>query len=121
MKLVLDQGLPRSATLIPRSLGYDVIHVGEVGMARATDNEILVFAREADAVVVTLDADFHALLARDTAPKPSVLRLRIEGLRAEPLAALVHAVVESCREALIAGAAVSADGRTARVRPLPIA
>jgi predicted nuclease of predicted toxin-antitoxin system len=120
MKLVLDQGLPRSATAILRNFGYDAIHVGDVGMARAADSEILAFAREAEAVVVTLDADFHSLLARDSATRPSVVRLRIEGLRAERLAALVHAVVASCREALVAGAAVTADGQSARVRRLPI-
>ncbi len=120
MKLALDQGLPRSATAILRSLGYDAIHAGDIGMARATDSEILLYAMDEQAVVVTLDADFHALLARDSASGPSVVRLRVEGLRAEPLAALVHAVVGSCRDALVAGAAVSADGQTARVRRLPI-
>lgn len=120
MKLLLDQGLPRSATLILRELGYEATHVGEIGMARATDSEILAFAREYNAVVVTLDADFHALLARDAATSPSVVRIRMEGLRAEALSALVHAVIESCRDALTTGAAVSADGQTARARRLPI-
>lgn len=120
MRLLLDQGLPRSATAILRSLGYEATHVGEVGMARATDSEILLHARHTAAVVVTLDADFHALLARDAATSPSVVRIRVEGLRAEPLAALVHAIVESCRDSLVAGAVVSADGHTARTRRLPI-
>lgn len=120
MKLVLDQGLPRGAIAILRELGYDAIHVGDIGMARATDSEILAYAMETNAVVVTLDADFHSLLARDSATGPSVVRMRVEGLRAEPLAALVHAVIGSCRDALVSGAAVSADNQTARVRRLPI-
>jgi predicted nuclease of predicted toxin-antitoxin system len=36
------------------------LHVGVLGMARA---EIVTFARDNGATIVTLDADFHALLA----------------------------------------------------------
>jgi predicted nuclease of predicted toxin-antitoxin system len=43
------------------------------------------FARREGRVIVTLDADFHALLALSNAATPSVVRLRIEGLRARPL------------------------------------
>ena len=37
MKLVLDQGLPRSACAILRDLGHEVVHVGDIGMAQAID------------------------------------------------------------------------------------
>jgi len=50
---------------------------------------ILDLGREVGRTVVTLDADFHALLALKGAISPSVIRLRIEGLRAEELATLV--------------------------------
>jgi predicted nuclease of predicted toxin-antitoxin system len=63
MKLLLDHGLPRSAARLLREGGIDTLHVGEVGLAAATDNEILEKGRQEDRVVVTLDADFHSLLA----------------------------------------------------------
>lgn len=120
MKLVLDQGLPRSACAILRDLGHEAIHVGDVGMAQAADIEILALPESTGATVVTLDADFHALLVREASTKASVVRLRIQGMKGERLAALVHAVVESCKDSVDAGAAVSADEQTARVRRLPI-
>ncbi len=63
MKLLLDQGTPRSAASILRDAGFDAIHTGEIGLAEAEDAEIIHKATLEDSVVVTLDADFHALLA----------------------------------------------------------
>ena len=63
MRLLLDQGLPRSAADLLRKASHDAVHVGEVGAATAEDADLLQMAREQGRVVVTLDADFHALLA----------------------------------------------------------
>jgi predicted nuclease of predicted toxin-antitoxin system len=78
--LVLDQGVPRDAAGRLRDLGYECIHVGEVGMSAAGDCQILEFALLKNAVVVTLDADFHAILAVSRAAGPSVIRIRVQGL-----------------------------------------
>lgn len=89
MKLLLDQGLPRSAARLLTSAGWDTIHVGDIGYEVATDEAILERARGEGRIVVTLDADFHALLALSSATAPSVIRIRIEGLRGKEVAALV--------------------------------
>lgn len=72
--LVLDQGVPRDAAGRLRDLGYECAHVGEVGMSTAADEEILALARGTNDVVVTLDADFHTILAVFGAVGPSVIR-----------------------------------------------
>ena len=69
--LVLHQGVPRDAGTRLRDLGYDCVHAGEAGMSTATDEEILGFALGRNAVVVTLDAEFHAILAISGAIRPS--------------------------------------------------
>jgi predicted nuclease of predicted toxin-antitoxin system len=46
-------------------------------MSTAADEEILGFALSKNGVVVTLDADFHAILASG-AVGPSVIRIRIQ-------------------------------------------
>ena len=57
MRLVLEQGVPRDAAALLRSLGHDCMHVGEIGMCKAADEEILAFSLKRHAGVVTLDAD----------------------------------------------------------------
>jgi predicted nuclease of predicted toxin-antitoxin system len=90
MKLLLDQGLPRTAAKLLSEAGVETIHVGDVGYASADDANIIEFARQGGFVIVTLDADFHALLALSGAIAPSVIRIRMEGLRSEALTSLLR-------------------------------
>lgn len=78
MRLLLDQGLPRTAADLLHSAGMDAVHTGECGLATASDIAILEYTRAEDAIVVTLDADFHALMALSGATQPSVIRIRIK-------------------------------------------
>ena len=120
MKLLLDQGLPRSTTALLRAAGHDAVHVGEVGLSRVEDPGILEYARREARVIVTLDADFHARLALSGAASPSVIRVRVEGLRAEPLATLLEQVIGQCSHDLADGAVVSVLATRIRLRRLPI-
>lgn len=121
MRLLLDQGTSRGATLVLRGRGIDAIHTAELGLSTATDHALLAFALDDDRVVVTLDSDFHAILAATNAIAPSVVRIRIERLRADALAEIVEKVLATCSEDLLAGAVVTVDERTIRVRLLPLA
>ena len=79
IKVLLDQGLPRTAAGLLREIGWDVQHVSERGMSQAEDAAIIAMARQEQRIVVTLDADFHALLAVSGAKGPSVVRIRSGG------------------------------------------
>ncbi|MBI4754622.1 MAG: DUF5615 family PIN-like protein [Betaproteobacteria bacterium] len=118
--LLLDQGLPRSAAQLLRVAGWDAVHVGEVGMAQSEDAEILAVARRQGRSVITLDADFHTLLAISGLASPSVVRIRIEGLKAAALADLIRRVWARAETELEAGAAVTVTETSVRVRLLPI-
>ena len=120
MKLLLDQGLPRSAARELVGLGFDAVHAGDIGMATAADREVVEYARREAQTIITLGADFHALLALSNAVLPSVVRVRIQGLRGEELAALVERVVALCDADLRAGAMVTVDEHSVRVRALPL-
>ncbi len=120
MMLPLDQGLPRTAAALLRAAGFDAVHTAEWDLATAEDAVILESARAEARTVITLDADFHALMARSGASSPSVIRVRREGLRADAMASLIQSVVTHCSDDLAAGALVSVESDRVRVRRLPI-
>jgi predicted nuclease of predicted toxin-antitoxin system len=120
MKLLLDQGLPRSTGFLLLKNGIEALHVAEIGLASASDANILEAALLEHRVLVTLDADFHALLALSGASKPSVIRIRIEGLRAEDLASLLAQILIVCEPDLIKGSMVTVTEKGIRVRQLPL-
>ena len=120
MKLLLDQGLPRTTVKHLANAGIVAEHVGDLGMARVADDVILGAARQRGAVVVTLDADFHQTLATSRATSPSVVRIRIEGLKGDQLAAILTQVIATASAELAAGAVVSVTPGRIRVRALPI-
>ena len=120
MKLLLDQGLPRTAATLLSGMGYDTLHAGDVGLACSADTELIEYSLREHRAIVTLDSDFHAILALSGKTGPSVLRIRIEGMKGPQVADLVAGVVEQCREELQKGALVSVDTRQIRVRILPV-
>ena len=120
-RLLLDQGLPRSAAMLLTEAGWDVVHVAEIGMSRSADREILRRARVEARVCVTLDADFHALLATGGEGGPSAIRIRKQGLDAAALVALLQGIWAGIEDALADGAMVTVTEQSVRVRRLPVA
>ena len=118
--ILLDQGLPRTAAKILKEQGWDVIHTGDVGLSQARDSEILEFARTEKRVVVTLDADFHAILAVENASGPSVVRIRQEGLKGPDLTKLIKSIWPSIKEHLISGAMISVTEKSIRIKAIPL-
>jgi predicted nuclease of predicted toxin-antitoxin system len=120
MKLLLDQGVPRSVATILRAARIDTVHVGEIGYATAEDAAILQRGEDEARVVVTFDADFHMILALSGATTPSVIRIRIAGLRGEAVANLLQTVIDECEEDLEQGAAITVQEGRIRIRRLPL-
>lgn len=122
IRLVLDQGVPRDAASELRGLGYERIHVGEIGMWKAADDEILAFAFAfaEHATIVMLDADFHAILAVSGASGPSVVRLRVQGLTAQQIVLLVQRVLAAFEAGLKRGLLVTVKPRKTTCHKLPI-
>lgn len=119
-QFLLDQGLPRSAATILREADWDVEHVGDLGMSQSSDRSILDFALVHGRTVVTMDADFHALLAVANESSPSVIRIRQEGLKGVAIAKLLLAIWPRIEVQVQRGAMVSVTEKTIRVQKLPL-
>jgi predicted nuclease of predicted toxin-antitoxin system len=119
-RVLLDQGCPYTAAPLLNLKGWDVVHVSDIGMSRADDVDILVWARENRRVCVTLDADFHTHLALQGVAAPSTIRIRIEGLKAEAFAQLLLREWPRIEEFLDKGAVVTITEKATRLRALPI-
>jgi len=118
--ILLDQGLPRSAGAELRHEGWDVVHTGDIGLSRSTDAQILEYARREGRVIITLDSDFHTILALTNATGPSVIRIRLEGLKGPDLAFLLKRIWPKVEPQIKKGAMVSVTDVGIRIRNIPV-
>ena len=89
-------------------------------MSKAADDEILAWSLGKGALVVTLDADFHAILAVSGAAGPSVIRLRIQGLDGQEVVLLVQKVLARFGSDLSGGCLVTMKAHRITCHRLPI-
>jgi predicted nuclease of predicted toxin-antitoxin system len=120
MKILLDEGLPMRAAELLRERGIAAVHVTEIADASTEDIVILEDARTTGRIVVTLDTDFHALLALHGWSAPSVIRIRRQGLSAEDVRDLVIHLLSDHEPALLSGVALSVRAHLVGIRRLPL-
>jgi predicted nuclease of predicted toxin-antitoxin system len=104
---------PRWVTHL-KAAGFDAMHCIEVG-ATARDEEIMTWAIWTDAVVLTHNLDFSAILAFSKNTKPSVVQIRAEDLNSDKIDAPVVSAINQTQSELTAGAIVSVDPVHARL------
>jgi len=120
LKFLLDQGVPLGAADLLPARELKAEHVSRLGMSRSSDAEILQYARDHGQVVITLDADFHTLLALGGAATPSVIRVREQGLDAKAFTDIMMSILPRIAESIEHGAAVTVTATRIRIRHLPI-
>jgi predicted nuclease of predicted toxin-antitoxin system len=121
VKLLVDNALSPALANLLRNAGHEAVHVREVGLHRARDEEIFERAVAEDFILVSADTDFATLLATRSTSKPSLILFRGGGSRRpDASAALMLANLGQLAEALAAGCIVTFEPARLRVRPLPI-
>lgn len=121
MKIVIDMNLSPDWVPLLENAGFESVHWSTVGDPRASDRAIMEWALTNTYVVFTNDLDFGAILAATQAEAPSVIQIRGQDVLAASIGSLVISVLQQFETVLEAGALVSVDRASARVRILPIA
>ena len=120
MNVLVDVNLAPAWTSVLAGEGIESVHWTAVGDPRASDEEVLRYAREHGYVVFTHDLDFGTLLALTRARGPSVVQVRTQNVMPADIGQMVVRSLTAHAAALEAGALVTLDELAARVRILPI-
>jgi len=120
MRFLVDNSLsPQAARLLLQS-GHDAVHVRDLKMATARDEEIFDVAARQKRILLAQDADFGTLLALRKAHLPSLVLFRCCKKSPELLHRLLLANLSAVAVDLEAGAVVVIEDTRVRIRRLPV-
>mgnify|MGYP006969407034 CR=1 FL=1 len=120
IQIVIDMNLSPNWVDEFTKHGWASVHWSTVGDPRATDREIMDWARAKAHVVFTHDLDFGTMLALTHAAGPSVIQVRGQNALPDHMGSIVAAAIRQHESDLVAGALVVIDESKSRVRVLPL-
>lgn len=120
MNFLADMGISLRTVSWLRSAGYDVVHLRQQGLQKLPDHEILIKACAEERIILTVDLDFAQLLAVSGDSLPSVILFRLGNENYHLINQCLTEILSQCQEDLEAGAIISVNNETFRVRRLPI-
>jgi predicted nuclease of predicted toxin-antitoxin system len=92
MKFLVDNALSPSLSLALTDLGHDCLHVRELNLQQATDEEIFACAEREGRTIISADTDFSQILSVRRAAKPSLILFRKGSERSPTLQAKLLAL-----------------------------
>jgi predicted nuclease of predicted toxin-antitoxin system len=120
VKFLIDMPVTPDAVQHLTTLGHDAVHASAIGLARASDPEILQRARMEARIVVTADLDYPRLLAAVQAASPGVILFRGGTYTDADMLALLDRVLEELGEPELMSSIVVVDRHRIRRHRLPI-
>jgi len=120
MNFLLNMNIHRDMAAPLKKRGHVCRHVGDIGLSRAKDVEIVAEAKRTGEVIITHDLDYGHLLAFSGEKAPSVIILRLRDLGLDEVLSRLDSVWKEIESPLMDGAIVSLSDKSLRIRNLPI-
>jgi len=120
MKFLVDVNLSNKWLSFLRGAGHESTYWTDVGGEADADESLMNWARANDAIVLTCDLDFGAMLAASGAEKPSVVQLRPGRHRPELLMGRLQIALKMYQRHLESGVLLTIDLGNSRVHKLPL-
>lgn len=120
MKLLIDMNLSPDWVNSLVQADFEAVHWSKLGDVKASDQQIMAFAKSNDYVVLTHDLDFSSILAATGGEKPSVVQIRADDTNPATIGKVVVTALRQMASELDAGALLTVDPKRARLRLLPL-
>lgn len=121
LRFLIDNALSPHLVEALREAEHDALHVRDLEMQAAPDEEIFAWAASNQRVIVSADTDFGTLLALRAERSPSVVLFRGRGTRRpDQQSALLLENLPRLSEDLEEGSLVVFEADRIRVRTLPV-
>lgn len=120
MTILVDANLTPRWVEFLQTAGIEAVHWWTVGAGDAPDAELLEWALERNAIILTGDGDFSQMLALRGLSHPSVIYLRTSERNPRGPGKQVIEAHDAIAVRAEGGMIVTIDDRNARVRALPI-
>ena len=120
MKIVIDMNLSPTWRATLEAGGHIAAHWSAIGDPRASDREIMNWARANGHLVFTHDLDFSAILASTNAAGPSVIQMRSQEVLPQSMGQTILDALHQFASDLEQGAIITIEDDRLRVRILPL-
>lgn len=118
--MIVDVNLSATWAQYLRERGHDAEHWTGIGDHTAEDTEIMAYAVQHDAVILTGDMDFASIHAFEQSTKPSIIQLRAKDLLPSAQGHLVARALTIGASNLRLGAVITIKASRMRIAKLPI-
>jgi len=120
MKILIDMNLSPKWAEFFLAHNIEAVHWSSVGAADASDEEIIIYAKNNGYAVFTHDLDFSSILAITHNDKPSVIQIRTGDISPLNSAQLLINAIQIASLDIEKGALVTIDLNKTRLRILPL-
>lgn len=120
MKFLIDMPLSPALAAWLVEQGHDAVHVSAIGLAKATDAQIIAVAKHDTRTIITADLDYPRLLAALKARDPSLILLRDGEWSEADVMDRITGVLRAMTDDQIRGSVIVVEKLRIRRRNLPL-